>query len=197
MRPDRRPCPPGRPFCPRSRAPSSSSFFFFRRREMDEEAQQPLLVAAAEDTPSHRALKGALYLEQCPRQPLVPIYLLVLSAVSLLLLLLGCVSCEEGASEWPRTLVHHLRVTCLLFLCAWFIAGSVWVYSIYPPDFEEKGDPGRGFCQRTLFLFAFGVTTALHVALAVALLFSLCLLGAVFLFGALLPHGGHGDRGGA
>nr|XP_060638841.1 transmembrane protein 272-like [Anolis sagrei ordinatus] len=138
----------------------------------------------------------ALYLDQCPRQPLVPIYLLVLSAVSLLLLLLGCVSCKEGGSDWPRALAHHLRVTCLLFLCAWFIAGSVWVYSIYPPDFEAKGPHGRAFCQRTLFLFAFGVTTALHAALAAALFFSLCLLGAVFLFGVLLPHGGHGDRGG-
>ncbi|XP_067325548.1 transmembrane protein 272-like [Anolis sagrei] len=180
----------------------------------DEEASRPLLAADAEDTtPSHRALRvlvwilssllpitgivlGALYLDQCPRQPLVPIYLLVLSAVSLLLLLLGCVSCKEGGSDWPRALAHHLRVTCLLFLSAWFIAGSVWVYSIYPPDFEAKGPHGRAFCQRTLFLFAFGVTTALHATLAAALFFSLCLLGAVFLFGVLLPHGGHGDRGG-
>ncbi|XP_078234316.1 transmembrane protein 272-like isoform X2 [Pogona vitticeps] len=136
---------------------------------------------------------GAVYLDQCPRQPLVPIYLMLLSIVVLLLLGLSCVPCGNGTDQ-QSALTRHLRAVTLLFLCAWFIAGSVWVYSIYPPDYESVGQPS--FCHRTLFLFAFGVTTTLHVALALALLLALSILVGIFIFKAVLPYGGHGSRGG-
>ncbi|XP_061446383.1 transmembrane protein 272-like [Rhineura floridana] len=136
---------------------------------------------------------GAVYLSQCPWQPLIPIYLIVLSAVVLLLLLLSCVSCGDGRGQ-PSTLIQGFHAACFLFLCIWFVAGNVWVYSIYPPDYEATGHPT--FCQRTVFLFAFGVTTAIYVVLAVALLLALCILAGIFLFDAVLPYGGHGCRGG-
>uniref|UniRef100_A0A8C6XKJ3 Transmembrane protein 272 n=1 Tax=Naja naja TaxID=35670 RepID=A0A8C6XKJ3_NAJNA len=128
---------------------------------------------------------GAVYLGQCPRQPLLPIYLLILSAVTLLLLFLSCVPCGDGTNR-PSTLLNCGRGAGFLFFCVWFIAGNVWVYSIYPPDYEHFGQPG--FCHRTLFLFAFAVTTAIHVALAMALLLTLGILVSILILNAMVSN---------
>ncbi|XP_044282724.1 transmembrane protein 272-like [Varanus komodoensis] len=134
---------------------------------------------------------GATYLGQCPRQPLLPVYLVVLGSVVLLLLLLSCTPCEDGTGQ-PSACARCCQGSCILFLFCWFIAGNVWIYPIYPPDYEDPGHPR--FCQQVLFLFAFGITTMVHATLAVVLLLTLCILAGVF--GAVLPYGGHGDRGG-
>ncbi|XP_058036404.1 ragulator complex protein LAMTOR4 isoform X2 [Ahaetulla prasina] len=83
------------------------------------------------------------------------------------------------ATEEPAFSVHSLllvlgKVIFAALPVAGIAIGNVWVYSIYPPDYEDFGRPD--FCHRTVFLFAFGVTTAIHVALGVALLLALGIL---------------------
>lgn len=65
--------------------------------------------------------KGALYQFDCPRQPYIPIYLLVMGVVFMLLALLSILPCSAGFGS------HSGAWSCLvsLFFFCWFIAGKL------------------------------------------------------------------------
>ncbi|XP_065426461.1 transmembrane protein 272-like [Chrysemys picta bellii] len=118
---------------------------------------------------------GAVYLGQCPRQSLLPYYLLVGGSTVLLFLLLTCLPCGDGTD--PPQLspgARGWRAVFLLFLFVWFIA-------------EYKDPHNPRFCHRLLYLFAFWVTTLVYVGLGVALLAALGILGCLVLLRARLP----------
>ncbi|XP_040908593.1 transmembrane protein 272-like isoform X1 [Toxotes jaculatrix] len=117
---------------------------------------------------------GATHLSRCPVQPNIPIYLIVMGAASLLSLSLTYTSstCTDGA-------VHILSLVCTGFLhfftFCWFIAGSVWVYSVYPPSYT----PGEArYCHKTIFQFAFIVITVTWALMAL-IFFCGCCFGAL------------------
>ncbi|KYO22239.1 hypothetical protein Y1Q_0013411 [Alligator mississippiensis] len=135
---------------------------------------------------------GAVYLRQCPCQPLVPVYLLGMGVVALLSLMLTCLPCGDGAEPPPvKPGVWGCHALFLLFLFAWFIAGNVWVYSIYPPEYVAIGNPH--FCHRGLYLFAFWLTTGAYIALGLALLLALGATACLLLLRTRLPWARHAD----
>ncbi|CAM5129449.1 unnamed protein product [Natator depressus] len=175
----------------------------------DADGSRAPLLPGSEESPGHPALNflgkaavsvlpiasiviGAKYLGQCPHQYLLPYYLLVGGSAGLLLLLLTCLPCGDGTDP-PRLSpgARGWRAVFLLFLFAWFIAGNVWVYSIYPPEYKDPKNPD--FCSRPLYLFAFWVTTLVYVGLGVALLAALGILGCLVLLRARLPWLQRGD----
>uniref|UniRef100_A0A3Q1FF77 Uncharacterized protein n=1 Tax=Acanthochromis polyacanthus TaxID=80966 RepID=A0A3Q1FF77_9TELE len=110
--------------------------------------------------------------DDCPLQPYIPIYLIVGGTFSLLVPLLSCLSCAKKPA--PLYLVWNLLVSSFVF--AWFIAGNVWIYSIYPPNYNKNSttinvDP---YCDKTLYLFAFWITTAGYILLGLALFLGCC-----------------------
>ncbi|XP_045919906.1 transmembrane protein 272-like [Micropterus dolomieu] len=71
---------------------------------------------------------GALHLNDCPRQPYIPIYLIVAGAFGLVLALLSCLPC---AQEHKDGTANPLSQVCMAwnsltscFLFCWFIAGE-------------------------------------------------------------------------
>ena len=50
-----------------------------------------------------------------------------------------------------------------LFLTAWFIAGNVWIYSNYQPSYNPND--GNDYCDKTLYMFAFWITTSTYILL--------------------------------
>ncbi|KAK9967106.1 hypothetical protein ABG768_001523 [Culter alburnus] len=127
---------------------------------------------------------GAVYLQDCPQQNYIPVYVLVSGVFNVLLGLLSCLPCARETEE-GYTL---LSLTCTLwnalvstFLFCWLISGSVWIYSIYPPNYNQTL-AGVPYCNKTLYLFAFWTTTLGYVLIGVVGLLlgcSFCIFGLV------------------
>ncbi|KAM8883502.1 transmembrane protein 272-like [Synchiropus picturatus] len=115
---------------------------------------------------------GATHLGSCPVQPMIPIYLLVLG-VSMLLSLLLVYSINIWQGGVVNTLASILVVLLHIFTLCWFIAGTVWIYRVYLPD-NVPGD--ADYCHRTIYLFAFTVTTVIWIFLSMVLLVGCCFL---------------------
>ncbi|CAJ0934046.1 unnamed protein product, partial [Ranitomeya imitator] len=109
---------------------------------------------------------GVLYKDECPLNPLIPIYLIVSGASYLLtILLLPLKNC-------CRQLCAVLEGFLLIFIICWLIAGSFWVFSIhlvYP-----------FLCNTVLFQFSFGVLVFQYiyvVIVSVTLVLVICFTG--------------------
>ncbi|XP_053318872.1 transmembrane protein 272-like [Spea bombifrons] len=117
---------------------------------------------------------GSVYINGCPGQRLIPYYLIVLGVGSLLLLSLTCLPCGDGRDP-PRTTLGLLcaQGALALFLFAFFIAGNVWIYSLYSEPWDSAGDPK--WCNRILYLYAFWITTFFHMCFLLIIIAFLCL----------------------
>ncbi|XP_066538082.1 transmembrane protein 272-like [Hoplias malabaricus] len=119
---------------------------------------------------------GAMYLQECPKQNYIPVYVLVCGVFSLALALLSCLPCsrkeEAGGHYTLNILCSCWNGLVSVFMFGWFISGSVWIYSIYPPNYNSTvvGEP---YCNQTLYLFAFWSTTVTYISLA-GLLVAMC-----------------------
>ncbi|XP_071399167.1 uncharacterized protein [Centroberyx affinis] len=93
---------------------------------------------------------GAVYLDECPVAPAIPVYVLVSGVVALLLLVPNALS-QLLDSDTPGLCGSVLKVwnSCLaLFFLVWFLFGSYHVYSIYPPNYDKTTtDPERNVTQ--------------------------------------------------
>ncbi|XP_050969756.1 transmembrane protein 272-like [Labeo rohita] len=120
---------------------------------------------------------GAVYLHDCPQQHYIPVYVLVCGIFSVFLALLSCLPCAKETEEGGQTTLSR---TCnvwnslvSIFLFCWMICGSVWIYSIYQPNYNETV-AGELYCNKTLYLFAFWTTTLGYILLGLALLVGCC-----------------------
>ncbi|KAK2816045.1 hypothetical protein Q7C36_022316 [Tachysurus vachellii] len=132
------------------------------------------LVAIA--LPVAQLVIGVLYREACPLQPLIPIYLLVSGAFSLVLVVLSCLPCtqeEENGGGAISTLCTTWNSLITLFLFCWFIAGNVWVYSIYEPSYDHHM---LAYCDKTLYLFAFWTITLVYIIIGLIIVASCCIM---------------------
>ncbi|KAI4887412.1 hypothetical protein NFI96_018882, partial [Prochilodus magdalenae] len=128
---------------------------------------------------------GGKYLHQCPVQPYIPIYLLVSGGFSLALTFLSCLPCaqesEDGSQSTLSSLCTAWNSLVTLFLFCWFIAGNVWIYSIYQPNYVPDQ---AAYCAKVLYLFAFWTTTVVYIFLGMLLvggccaLFCMCVCGS-------------------
>uniref|UniRef100_A0A8C4GW78 Uncharacterized protein n=1 Tax=Dicentrarchus labrax TaxID=13489 RepID=A0A8C4GW78_DICLA len=100
---------------------------------------------------------GVVFISDCPRQPFIPIYLLMMGVNSLLF----------WRFEKFNTSFCYL-VFSVFFI--WFIVGNVLVYSIYEPNYNKNITQANAYCDKTLYLFAFWMTNLTYVLLGVLFL---------------------------
>ncbi|KAM3590888.1 uncharacterized protein V6R79_018351 [Siganus canaliculatus] len=148
----------------RARALLSVAFYDRVRAQKESEirtvcAEVPrLALSVAEIT------MGALYLDECPREPYIPIYLMVLGIFGLTNLLFFARTPEDNSS------CKIFQIVLSLAHLGWFIAGNVWIYSIYEPNYNKDPASTDLYCNKTLYLFAFWITTLSYILLGVYLL---------------------------
>ncbi|KAM7366308.1 hypothetical protein PAMP_015758 [Pampus punctatissimus] len=124
--------------------------------------------------------KSTVYLNDCPRQHYIPIYLIVVGVFGLLLSVFSCLPCthepEDGSSTPLSRFCTAWNSLTSFFIFCWFIAGNVWIYSIYEPNYSKNTNSTDLYCNKTLYLFAFWTTTLIYILLGLFLLGGCCVL---------------------
>lgn len=142
-----------------------------------------ILVGVTVIIPVSMIVIGTTYLSDCPAEKYIPIFLVMGGVFGVLKTVLDvCSKCRhpDSSGEAGRNIAEEQRaeertwgtlVNCFLF--AWYVAGCVWVYRVYPPDYVNVESPA--FCDKTLYLFAFGLVTAGLLSLGLAAACLCCL----------------------
>ncbi|KAF5304274.1 hypothetical protein FQA39_LY09801 [Lamprigera yunnana] len=109
---------------------------------------------------------GVIKKDDCPIQDKIPLYLIVAGSVGLLSKLLPFINRNL---EW--CLLDVLISVLYLFEFIWIILGSVWIYSIYQPNF----DPSAGeYCDKSTYSMGFWLLTGYWVFLGVFVILIAC-----------------------
>uniref|UniRef100_A0A3Q3IJB9 Uncharacterized protein n=1 Tax=Monopterus albus TaxID=43700 RepID=A0A3Q3IJB9_MONAL len=134
---------------------------------------------------------GSVYLNDCPRQPYIPIYLIVVGVFGMVLSVLSCLPCAQEPTDGTSNPLSRVCATwnslTSLFLFCWFIAGNVWIYSIYQPSYNKNATNVDAYCNKTLYLFAFWTTTLFYILLGLFVIMGCCVLFCCFLCGRADP----------
>ncbi|XP_049923586.1 transmembrane protein 272-like [Epinephelus moara] len=123
---------------------------------------------------------GAVHLDDCPRQHYIPIYLIVAGVFGLVLAVLSCLPCAKKADDGTSNPLTSICATWNsligIFVFCWFIAGNVWIYSIYQPNYNKNTTNVDPYCDRGLYLFAFWTTTLIYILLGLFLVGGCCVM---------------------
>ncbi|XP_036401465.1 transmembrane protein 272-like [Megalops cyprinoides] len=142
--------------------------------------------------PLTMAYVGIKTLDDCPVQPMIPLYLLVggvVGSVKVTLLLYdttrmrsllskSVVIGDDDEDEYPwRQNAHkyHVHIVLSAFLFVWFILGNYWVFSVYTPNFIVPFHRPQDYCRKSLYVFAVFVLVLSHSVLVLLLCCSVCL----------------------
>ncbi|XP_043548725.1 transmembrane protein 272-like [Chiloscyllium plagiosum] len=143
--------------------------------------------------PLSMAFVGMKFLDSCPIQPSIPLYLLVggiIGSLKVTLLLYDSAKMRQLLSKsvmigdddddeypWRQNLHrYYIHVTLSLFLFVWFILGNYWVFSAYLPNFIPPFHQPQDYCDKTVYIFSVVVLVISHTVLGLLVLCSCCLI---------------------
>uniref|UniRef100_A0A8C9VWG0 Uncharacterized protein n=1 Tax=Scleropages formosus TaxID=113540 RepID=A0A8C9VWG0_SCLFO len=86
----------------------------------------------------------------------------------------------------PALATPPIMLLLVAFLFCWFVTGNVWIFSVYPPNYDDT-IPQEPYCDRNLYLFALWSTVAMYVLLGVLLLACICLSVCIWICGKKEP----------
>ncbi|XP_010745154.2 uncharacterized protein LOC104931765 [Larimichthys crocea] len=78
---------------------------------------------------------GAVHMYDCPAAPFIPVYVMVCGMLALLLMGLFALP-KLICPTAPGNMIWTVWIiSLLLFVFIWFICGSYYIYSVYPPNY--------------------------------------------------------------
>ena len=113
---------------------------------------------------------GVKYLDSCPKEPRIPIYLLVGGCFGLIKLLsklwrniqtrryedVDAVFYDrESDGTFASKTYQTLDTLLLLFLLCWQITGTCWTLMIWTPPFKQILYEPSNWCDKTVYIFTF------------------------------------------
>lgn len=118
--------------------------------------------------PVSMIVMGSIHLDDCPAERMIPIYLLVAGCFGVARNLFSLVQrCRKDRDEMEedQKKVNPLESVVNCFLFAWFIAGCVFIYRT-KDDFQSSDSSRDDYCDKTLYWYAFWITTAVYIMMA-------------------------------
>lgn len=120
---------------------------------------------------------GSIFVDDCPLEPRIPVYLVVAGLFGLIQHVTALVTKYLPKEKQRISDVQKRWCTCLdsvlqTFLFVWFIAGCVWVYSNYEPNYDNPNHPD--YCHKTVYLFTFWMFNISFIILCSLIVFALC-----------------------
>ena len=110
---------------------------------------------------------GSVYLQDCAVEPLIPIFLIVAGAV---LVLTGCCSTSQAdEQDRAKRRVNVAGILFNIFNLAWFIFGSVIVFRVFLPEFEDRNS--SKYCNKTVYVFSFALLIIEYVFIALGIIY--------------------------
>ena len=122
---------------------------------------------------------GSIYLNDCPAEKNIPIFLIVAGITGILLVLLSFLQswCYDEDKESDLSCWRVTILIIMLFWSAWLVAGSFWVYSNYQPSYsKDTNEEMKRHCDKVLYLFSFWAINLIYM------FFVIFLIAAVFLY---------------
>ncbi|UJR28134.1 hypothetical protein I4U23_009391 [Adineta vaga] len=139
---------------------------------------------------------GVKYLNDCPVQPNLPVYLLVAGSMGLVRLLnllwkqfrrrrlrkLEGVELDQE-EETEDNGSGFTDAVLNLFLLAWFIVGQFWTWRSFMPNFEFGLENPEKYCHKNVYIFAL-----VHIALVYVMFLAVILFFIALTCCATFPH---------
>ncbi|XP_067134421.1 transmembrane protein 272-like isoform X2 [Centruroides vittatus] len=120
---------------------------------------------------------GSLHLNQCSAEKFIPIYLIVGGVFGILKNTLNIVQNFKKTDDEEFN-VFYLDKILNAFLFCWFIAGCVWIYKAYKPEFNDTSD--AKYCNKVLYLFAFWLTNITLFLMVFSVVLCCAYVGCLF-----------------
>lgn len=120
---------------------------------------------------------GSMHLNQCPAEKYIPIYLVVGGVFGILKNILNIVQ-HFRKSEDEEFNTYYFDKILNAFLFCWFIAGCVWIYKTYKPEYDNN--ESEKYCNKILYLFAFWLTNITWILMALSVVLCCAYVGCLF-----------------
>nr|XP_022319990.1 uncharacterized protein LOC111122506 [Crassostrea virginica] len=131
---------------------------------------------------------GSTYRNDCPREPRLPIYLLVGGSFGLIKVLLmlwdqkkqsndACLDDDDDSDTDDAVVQRTTKFTGFIlsvFLSAWFVMGNVWFYEIWMPNFEQPLHEPSNWCHLIVFRYTFYHLVTCYGLITLFLLITIC-----------------------